>query len=42
MEALEADLDVAGWVTTAVAGATIEHYRFPALRASAEPEPLAR
>jgi thiamine biosynthesis protein ThiI len=42
MEALEADLDVAGWVTTAVAGATIERYRFPALRAAAEPEPLAR
>jgi thiamine biosynthesis protein ThiI len=40
MEALEATLDVEGWVTAAVHGATIERYRFPAPRATAEPEPL--
>jgi thiamine biosynthesis protein ThiI len=42
MEALEAALDVEGWVTAAVHGATIERYRFPAPRATAEPEPLQR
>jgi len=42
MEALEATLDVEGWVTAAVRAATIERYRFPAPRAAAEPEPLQR
>jgi tRNA uracil 4-sulfurtransferase len=42
VEALEAELDVAAWVATAVGGATIERHRFPALLAATEPEPLAR